>query len=245
MKTSRLFLAAGWLAAALCLRAETDDAGFKPLFNGKDLTGWDGDPALWTVLDGTITGRTTARHPVAQNTFLIWTNGAPGDFELRFSWKLTPGDAKGFANSGAQYRSKVLDPKTWAVGGYQADLEAGTNYSGILYEEKMSRGIMALRGEKVLWTRAGKKETTERIGRPEDIQAAIKQGDWNDYAVIARGYRLQHFINGKQTVDVTDETEGKNTAKGVIALQLHAGPPMTAQFKNIRLKEFKPDASRP
>src|SRR6185369_3952185 len=111
------------------------EAGFESLFNGKDLTGWDGNPKLWSVKDGAITGQTTPENPASGNTFLIWTNGIVGDFELRCSFRLVPGDSKGFANSGIQYRSKVLDPANWVVGGYQADMEAGASYTGILYEE--------------------------------------------------------------------------------------------------------------
>ena len=101
------------------------EKGFLRIFNGKDLTGWEGNPKLWSVKDGAITGQTTAENPAKGNTFLIWTNGTVGDFELRCSFKLVPGDDKGFANSGIQYRSKVFDPANWVVGGYQADMEAG------------------------------------------------------------------------------------------------------------------------
>jgi hypothetical protein len=231
--------------ALACLGADQElidnrssDRAFRPLFNGKDLTGWDGNPKLWSVRDGAITGETTAENPAKGNTFLIWTNGTPGDFELRCSFKLMPGDAQGFANSGIQYRSKVLDPANWVVGGYQADMEAGPNYTGILYEERF-RGIMALRGEKVVWGSDCKKQVVGSVGSAAEIEAGLKKGDWNDYVIIARGNHLQQFINDKQTVDVTDECEASRATRGVIALQLHAGAPMKAQFKNIRLREFK------
>jgi Domain of Unknown Function (DUF1080) len=212
------------------------DAGFEQLFNGKDLSGWDGNPKLWSVKEGTITGQTTAENPAKGNTFLVWTNGTVADFELRCSFKLTPGDDKGFANSGVQYRSKILDPANWVAGGYQADMEAGPNYTGILYEERMKRGIMAVRGEKVVWDENCKKKVVGSLGSPEEYKAVIKQGDWNEYVIIAKGNHLQHFINGKQTVDVTDDCEAQRAMSGVLALQLHAGSPMMAQFKNIRMK---------
>ena len=211
------------------------ETGFVSLFNGKDLTGWDGNPKLWSVKDDAITGQTTAENPAKGNTFLIWTNGTVGDFELRCSFKLVPGDAKGFANSGIQYRSKVLDPANWVVGGYQADMEAGATYTGILYEERM-RGIMALRGEKVVWGKDDKKQVVGSVGNAASIEASLKKGDWNDYVIIAQGNHLQQFVNGRETVDVTDECEAKRATNGVLALQLHAGPPMMAQFKNIRIK---------
>ena len=213
--------------------------GFTSLFNGKDLTGWDGNPKLWSVKDGAITGQTTAENPASGNTFLIWTNGMVGDFELRCLFRLVPGDSHGFANSGIQYRSKVVDPSYWVVGGYQADMEAGPNYTGILYEEKF-RGIMALRGEKVVWDKDCKKQVVGSVGQAADIEASVKKGDWNDYVIIARGNHLQQFVNGKQTVDVTDDCEAKRALTGILALQLHAGAPMMAQFKDIRLKRLEP-----
>src|SRR5437867_300646 len=106
------------------------EKGFISLFNGKDLSGWDGNPKLWSVKDGAITGQTTAENPAKGNTFLIWTTGTVADFELRCSFKIVPGDSHGFANSGIQYRSKILDPNNWVVGGYQADMEAGPTYTG-------------------------------------------------------------------------------------------------------------------
>jgi hypothetical protein len=213
------------------------EQGFQKIFNGKDLTGWEGNPKLWSVKDGAITGQTTEENPTHGNTFLIWTNGTVADFELRCSYKIVPGDSRGFANSGIQYRSKVMDPANWVVGGYQADMEAGVTYSGILYEERM-RGILAQRGEKVVLRKDAKPQVVGSLGSAEEIGAAIKKGDWNDYVIIAKGNHLQQFINGKQTVDVVDEDEAKRAASGVLALQLHAGPPMTVQFKSIRLKKL-------
>jgi hypothetical protein len=215
----------------------TVEKGFLSLFNGIDLTGWDGNPKLWSVKDGAITGQTTAENPAKGNTFLIWTNGTPGDFELRCSFKLVPGDKQGFANSGIQYRSKVVDPSYWVVHGYQADMEAGKTYTGILYEEGM-RGILAQRGEKVVWDKDGKKQVVGSVGDAATIEASVKKGDWNDYIIIAKGNHLQQFINGKPTIDVVDDCEAKRAMSGVLALQLHAGAPMMAQFKNIRIKRL-------
>jgi uncharacterized protein (TIGR03067 family) len=233
----------GLLLLALCsgsgLAAEqpqnSPEPGFKSIFNGHDLTGWDGNPKLWSAKDGAIVGQTTAENPAKGNTFLIWTNGTVADFELRCSFKLTPGDNKNFANSGVQYRSQIVDPSNWVVGGYQADMEAGTNFTGILYEEKM-RGIIATRGERVIWDNNCQKHVVGSVGKADEIQAAIKQGDWNDYVIIAQGNHLRQFINGKQTIDVTDECEAKAAKSGILALQLHAGSPMKVAFRNLRLK---------
>jgi hypothetical protein len=215
-----------------------DEVGFKPLFNGKDLAGWDGNTALWSVQDGAITGQTgtNADNKISHNTFLVYTNADVDDFELRFSYKITE---KG--NSGVQYRSKVIEKGKFGpiVAGYQADFEGGKTYSGILYEERL-RGILAQRGQKTtIDASTGKPAVAGSVGDSKEIQSKIKANDWNDYVVIAKGNHLQHFVNGMQTVDVTDEQESKAAKSGILALQIHAGPPMTVQFKNIRIRSLK------
>ena len=221
-------------------------AGEKQLFNGKDLAGWKGFTELWSVQDGCITGKTQPdpanpnKSTLKSNTFLIW-DGEVGDFELTFQYKITDKDGQGagFGNSGVQYRSKVVDPEGFVVAGYQADFEIGKTYSGILYEEK-GRGILAKRGQKVVMTQGEdpkkpKIEVTGSLGDTNEIQAGIKQADWNEYRIVAKGNHLQHFINGKQTIDVTDQTaEGAKT--GVLALQIHQGAPFMVQFKDLILK---------
>lgn len=236
-RTLALFLALG----SLSLAEE------KNLFNGTDLTGWEGNTELWSVKDGCITGTTTAEKPLKHNTFLVWRAGTVKDFELTLKYKIVNG------NSGIQYRSKEL-PKGECgpiISGYQADFEAGKTYSGILYEER-ARGILAKRGEKTV-IKAGEKVTVDKdgkekkapdiqvtgsVGSSDEIQAAIKHEDWNDYKIIAKGGHLQHFINGIQTVDVTDES-GTGATEGLLALQIHQGPPMVVQFKDLKLTELK------
>jgi len=231
----RLFTAATALTLLIQTSTAATEDGFTPLFNGKDLAGWDGNPALWSVKDGAIVGQTSEQNPIKGNTFLIWTNGIVADFELRSSFKIEPLNSQGFANSGIQYRSKILDPKGWVVGGYQADMEAGKTYTGILYEERM-RGILATRGEKVLLDKDCNKKVTGSVGSSDEIQASLKPGDWNEYVIIAQGNHLQQFINGKQTIDVTDDCESNRAMNGVLALQLHAGQPMKVQFRDLRLR---------
>jgi hypothetical protein len=213
-------------------------AGETQLFNGKDLTGWEGDAKFWSVKDGVITATATKENPVPHNTFLIWKNGEASDFTLVLKYKMTPGDEKKFTNSGVQYRSKVIDAAKFIVGGYQADFEYGEQYSGILYEEK-GRGILAKRGEQVVIKQGEKPEkpkleVTGKTGESKEIQAAIKKDDWNEYKIVAQGNRVQQYINGKLTVDVTDET-AEAPKSGVIALQMHQGAPMQVQFKDIVL----------
>ena len=222
----------------LALGATLATAAEKQLFNGKDLTGWAGNPALWSVKDGVLVGKTSADDPIKGNTFLIWKDGEVSDFTLTLNYKMTPGDEKMTVNSGIQYRSKVVDEANFVIGGYQADFEYGPKYSGILYEEK-GRGILAQRGQKVTITQGAeaKKPTitvTGETGKSDEIQAAINKDGWNEYKIIAKGGHLQHYINGKLTVDVTDET-AEGAKKGVLALQLHAGPPMQVEFKDIVL----------
>ncbi len=230
------------LAAAgvsLSLTVAAAEEGFKSIFNGKDLTGWDGNPKLWSVKDGAITGQTTKENPANGNTFLIWKDGTVEDFEIRLSYKIVPNNDKGFANSGIQYRSKVVNPANWVVGGYQADFEAGTTFSGILYDEAGvagGRGIMSARGEKVIWDKDCKKQVAGSVGKSDEIQAKIKKEDWNEYEVVVQGNHMVHKINGVTTVEVTDECESKRLKSGVLALQLHAGEPMTVQFKDVRIK---------
>lgn len=200
------------------------------LFDGKTLTGWDGDPRFWSVRDGVITGETTADNPTSHNTFLIWRGGTLGDFQLELDFRLVGG------NSGIQYRSAEADD--WVIGGYQADFDAAGQYSGILYEER-GRGILAMTGERVVIGPDGKKEVVGKVGEPDAIRAAVKKDAWNHYTIIAKGNRLIHKINGVVTVEITDNQEDKRSMSGLLAFQVHAGPPMLVQFKNIMLQPLQ------
>ena len=179
------------------------------LFNGKDLSGWDGDPRLWSVKDGVITGETTKETPAHGNTFLIWRGGAPQDFELTFKVKLTGNNPDGWANSGVQIRSVVIDPSGWVVAGLQPDISTKPGQFGGIYHEK-GAGRGATAGEKLLVTdpEPGKpykvdKKTGKSVGpRPErkkigelgnheDILAKINYTGWNDCRVVAQGTVIQ------------------------------------------------------
>ena len=207
----------------------SEEDGFKPIFNGKNLDGWDGNPKFWSVQDGKIVGQTTADNPTKGNTFLIWRQAPVDDFVLKLQYKIVGG------NSGIQYRSKDLD--NWVVGGYQGDFEAGDTFSGILYEER-GRGILAQRGQKVTIDKDGKKHE-EQVTDSKSLQANIKKEDWNDYEIIAQGNHLIHKINGKVTAEVIDDQPEKRAASGILALQLHAGPPMKVEFKDVLLKRTR------
>ena len=217
--------------------AAQKSAGGEELFNGKDLTGWDGDPRLWSVKDGAIRGETTEKNPAKGNTFLIWKGGAVGDFELRLMFRLSNTN-----NSGIQYRSKhVTDgkvPNQWVVRGYQGEVRNENelpNVSGFIYDEGGKRARMCMVGEKAVWEN-GKKTVTGQTCTAEQFKKAFKLDDWNEYRIVARGNHLQQFINGLQTVDCTDKEEKLALKEGILALQLHAGQPMWVEFKDIRLK---------
>lgn len=236
--TGAAFAAAGLILLTGCQatphKVAKEREGAESLFNGRDLAGWAGIPGHWTVEDGAITGVTTAIAPLKNNTFLVWTNGTVDNFELRFKYRVFNG------NSGVQYRSQVLDAEKAIVGGYQADLEAGPTYSGILYEER-GRGILALRGQRTRIVDDGGKTKVEVVGevaKGPELQQYIRKEDWNEYLIIADGSHLMHFINGKLMVDVVDTQAAKAAKSGVLAFQIHTGPPMKVQFKDVFLKKL-------
>ncbi len=203
----------------------------KDLFNGKDLTGWRGNPDFWSVEDGAITGRTTKEKKLTKNSFLIW-DGEVADFELELDYKMIGG------NSGIQYRSKVIDEKEFIVGGYQADIDATLVYAGINYEER-GRGIICKRGKRSTITAGADGKpviSEEEIAKDEDLKKVIKNQDWNHYKVVAKGNKASHYINDTLMSETIDNQTEKAAAKGALALQIHVGDPMVVQFKNIKLK---------
>ena len=237
--TSVCCLALVVLGSVAC--ADHHEEGFLSLFDGTTLNHWDGKAEFWSVKDGAITGQTTQDNPTKGNTFLIWRGGTVDDFELRLKFKIVGG------NSGIQYRSKDLG--NHVVGGYQGDFEAGDTFSGILYEEK-GRGVLAQRGQLTHITAEGgrhKVNVVASLGDTNEINKVIKKEDWNDYQIIAHGNHLMHIINGRVTVQVVDADKRKTmrsgiqtvAGSGILALQLHAGPPMMVQFKDIRIKPMK------
>lgn len=240
MQLPRLLLASLGVAA-FAFTASAADSGTKHLFNGKDLSGWQGLPEFWSVRDGAIVGQTTAEKPVKTNTFLVYQGGEPADFELNVQFRLTPNNDKKWGNSGVQYRSKVVDAAGFVVAGYQADIDSDGRYTGMLYEEK-GRGILMGPGEKIRVTKTTdpkRKADIEKLGTPttrEQLTAAYKIGEWNDLRIVAKGNHVQHFLNGKLTADVTDDDVEKAPKSGVIALQLHQGQPMTIEFRKVDLK---------
>ena len=199
-----------------------------PLCNGEDLSGWSGDPAYWSVEDGCIVGRTTAENPLPRSIYLFSEVEAE-DFVLEFDYRIDGG------NSGVQYRSERLAEDD--VAGYQADIEDGPNYSGILYESA-GRAIMAQRGMRVQYLGDGSRLSGQELGDAAQLQAAIHDGEWNHYRIVAKGPRLAHEINGVRMVEVSDEDNQRARSGGLFALQLHQGPPMEVRFKNLQLRRL-------
>ncbi len=216
------------LALLACSPSWADDQqGFVPLFDGETLDGWDGDPGFWRVEDGAILGQTTADNPTQRNTFLIWEGGEPGDFELKFEYRID----SDWANSGVQVRSRRLDG--YRVGGYQPDIANVDWITGIMYEEA-GRGILARRGQKLVISVEGERQV-ERFAEEDALGQHVHPRDWNVYHVLAEGNRLVTKINGVKMHEVIDDAP-EARSEGVIAFQLHSGPPMTIRFRNIRLK---------
>jgi len=215
------------ISIAFCtpaIGAEVEE-GFVSMFNGKDLTGWEGKPGEWTVENGALTSQSTKEKPCRKHHYLMWRGGKPADFELRLSYRIVGG------NSGIQFRSRELPG--WDTRGYQADLEAGTQWSGALFQH--SRGGVAMRGEKVVIDAEGKKTVT-RLADTKELQKKIKAEDWNEYQVIARGSEVILKINDVLMSHAIDNDKSKACKRGVIALQMHPGPPMKVEFKDLRIK---------
>jgi len=254
MKTERQIVRRGLLLAVAAMTlglvtghqaAFAGDAsdGGTPLCTGKDLSGWDGDPRLWSVKDGLIRGETTAQNPTQNNTFLGYRGGKFDDFELNLKFRLLSG------NSGVQYRSKEFDK--WRIAGYQADILEDLNLVGFLYHEG-GRGFLATLGDFTLVAPTGEKEI---IGAVNDKKALAEAGfykakDWNEFLIVCQGNHIAHYLNGYQTIELIDNDRPVNpddpkdqkgsSRTGLLALQLHAGPPMAVEYKDIRFRTIAP-----
>ena len=213
--------------------AVAQDVGFKPIFDGRTLDGWKSpEMSYWSVKDGAITGQSTEQNPCKSNQFLVWQLGEVDDFEMKLKYRISGTPA---ANSGIQIRSRV-EEDGHAVG-YQADIDLAGRYAGALYDER-GRGMLAERGQKTVIGSDGKM-THNPLGDAGTLMNNIKKNDWNDYHIIARGNNIILKVNGRTTAEVIDNDKARRELFGALALQLHAGPPMTIQFKDIRLKRTK------
>lgn len=226
------------------------DKAFKTIFNGKNLDGWKGDPVYWRVVNGSLVGEITPETVLKNNSFIVWEGGQPADFEFKADFKITE---KG--NSGVNYRSEIFSDVPNALRGYQADIDGLNRYTGQNYEER-GRTTLAYRGEisnimpqSGIWTtdqvrsKVARNNWSERevigsLGNTDELKAKIKSEDWNEIHIIARGNRLLHYVNGVLMSDVTDNDQVNGKTKGLFGVQVHVGPPMKVEYRNLRLKNL-------
>jgi hypothetical protein len=202
--------------------------GFRALFDGKSLDGWEGNARPWSVQDGVLVGEVSKDKPLFQDAFLSWKQGPLSDFELRFRFRLAGG-----GRAGLLYRGRDLGNDRF--GGYYYELGSGPGNLGRLGEEKGKRGQLAWIGEKVVWT--DRKKVEGATAEKDALAAAEKAGDWNEGAVVAKKNRIQHFLNGLLLTEFADEDDASRILRGPLALQLRGGTPVKVEFKSIRLRE--------
>jgi hypothetical protein len=236
------------ITAAACkttAQAKRDKDGFVQIFDGKTLKGWEGDTAYWRVENGSLVGEITPTKLLKTNSFIIWRGGTPADFELSVEFRITS-----VGNSGINYRSTEVENVPHALRGYQADIDGANRYTGQNYEER-ARTTLAYRGEKVLiptstgefqshlknnaWT---ERTITGSLGASDSLKIRIKSEDWNTCRLIIKGNRLQHYINGFLMSDVTDNDTVNRKLSGLLGVQVHVGPPMKIEYRNIKLKQL-------
>jgi 3-keto-disaccharide hydrolase len=226
-----LLLTAGAYAQRGPVIPPLEESGYQQIFDGKSLSGWDGDPEFWRVENGEIVGQTTTEKQPKQNTFLIWRGGSPADFELKLEFRLT-----GF-NSGIQFRSIELPDIKWAMKGYQADMDGEQRYTGQIYEER-GRGFLAMRGQFTYIGDGKKPALVGSLGDSNQLKEFIHADGWNDLHLIARGNVLVQLLNGHVTSMLIDDDTAGRKMDGLLGIQVHRGPPMKIEVRNIRLKKL-------
>lgn len=204
----------------------------KSLFDGSSLGGWSApDMSYWSIEDGAITATASDENPAKKNQFLVWQGGEPSDFTLELEFRLDGGPK---ANSGVQVRSQ-LDETGHAVG-YQVDISQPTApWLGAIYDEH-GRKMLAARGESTVIKANGEFEKSELESAKEAIES-YRDKEWNQYEIRAEGNKIEVSLNGHVTSVIEDLQEEERELSGLLALQLHSGPPMKIQFRNIVLTE--------
>jgi hypothetical protein len=208
-----------------------DTLDWKPMFDGKTLKGWSGDPKYWRCDDGAIVGEITPETIVKRNTFIIWDGARPGDFELKAEYRIS--DA---GNSGINYHSADVAGLTFALTGPQADIDGQNKYTGQNYEER-GRTFNALRGQITRIRQGQKAEVIGSVGDPKELASFIRNGDWNEYHLIVRGGTQIHILNGHVMSVVIDDDAGTRHPEGKIGVQVHVGPPMKVEYRNLRIRQ--------
>lgn len=207
-----------------------DTEGFLQIFDGRSLTGWDGDTTYWRVESGSIVGESTPAKRVAENTFLIWRGQRLRDFELKLDFRING------TNSGVQYRSAELpNVGKWVLTGYQADLDFINGFTGNIHDER-GRDLLVPRGQVVRAVNGRAYKSVGRIGDATDLRGAINVNNWNRYHIIARGPVLLQLLNGQLMAVLIDEDTTNRALEGVLGLQMHVGDPFRVEFKNIWFK---------
>lgn len=228
--------------------ADHTEDGYVQIFDGKTLKDWEGDTNYWRVENGSLVGEITPDKPLKTNSFMIWRGGETKNFELKTEYRITEN-----GNSGINYRSDQLEDIPYALKGYQADIDGKNRYTGQNYEER-GRTTLAYRGQKVkiepqensagslrehiksnAWTGA---TVTGSLGDIDSLRAQMKYEDWNECHLIVNGNRLQHYINGVLMSDVTDNDSVNRKMRGLLGVQVHVGPPMKVEYRDIRLKQL-------
>ena len=198
LRPAFLLLSLPLLAARPAAAAQTfpeqgrsDESGFVSIFDGRTLAGWEGDPVYWRVEGGVLVGEVTPATLLKQNSFIIWRGGITADFELKLEYRISDR-----GNSGVNYRSEEIPGQRFALRGYQADIDGQQRYTGQNYEEK-GRTFLALRGDISRVDADGKARVIGSVGLKDELAAKVKNGDWNEYHLIARGNMLTHLLNGQ------------------------------------------------
>ncbi len=206
------------------------EPGFMSLFDGETLSGWQGDPQIWSVREGAITGRTTAETKLTENNFLIWKDEVE-DFELRLKFRLESG------NSGIYFRARkraANESQADPLIGMQADFDDSGRWTGVIMEYLL-REVLTERGQAVTINETGQKQIAPApLQDPAELLSRVKKGEWNDYRIRAQGGRITLWINGAMTCQLNDQ-DPRRIPRGWLALQVHVGPPMIVQFKDIAL----------
>lgn len=209
-----------------------DEDGFVSIFDGKSLQGWEGDSVYWRVEDGRIIGEVTPETILKRNSFLIWRGGTTGDYELKMEYKIS---ADG--NSGINYRSFEVEDTPFALKGYQCDIDGKGTWTGQNYEER-GRTFLALRGQVTQISNGEKPVEIGVVGDKEELMEFIRKEDWNECHLIVHENTMVHMINGHVMSVVIDNDVENRKMEGLLGVQVHVGPPMTIEYRNIRIKKF-------
>lgn len=238
------------LSINFCFLSCQDNKKFYSIFNGKNLEGWNGDKTYWSVKDGILIGEVTPETILKRNSFVIYEKEQPENFELKLEYRISTS-----GNSGVNYRSEKIKNKPFSLRGYQSDIDGKNKYTGQNYEEK-KRTTLAYIGEKVIikempdsiplsnirknvkrncWQT---RDIVATLRDKKELKATVKNNDWNTMHIIANGNHMQHFVNGVLMSDVIDLDTQNRSEKGFIGVQVHVGPPMKIEYKNIRLRHL-------